>query len=180
MKKNKRYVAPVIGRACKKCGSNEKYADGHCIKCKISQSSKSYQPKNNKRIKEIRLASQNKQQAIMLKEKRYNGMTCGKCGNPNRHIIDHKCIYCKYIRSIAKKYNLSCDQYKSMLIEQKYSCKICLTHQDYLKKRLCVDHDHFTNTIRGLICDDCNVAIGRLKDNIQIAKNLVSYLSEAV
>jgi len=46
------------------------------------------------------------------------------------------------------------------------------------KKRLCVDHDHVTGKIRGILCDNCNVGIGRLKDDIGLLYRAIDYLEE--
>lgn len=42
--------------------------------------------------------------------------------------------------------------------------------------KLVLDHDHKTNTFRGWICDNCNVALSRCGDTLEGAKNLVNYL----
>lgn len=44
------------------------------------------------------------------------------------------------------------------------------------KGRIVVDHDHKTNKIRGWICDDCNVALGRVNDSIKTLESLIQYL----
>lgn len=46
------------------------------------------------------------------------------------------------------------------------------------KGRICVDHCHKTGKIRGWLCDDCNVALGRVDDRIDILKNLIKYLTK--
>lgn len=43
---------------------------------------------------------------------------------------------------------------------QEGKCKICGKHQDELKQRLCVDHDHKTGLFRGLLCNGCNFGLG--------------------
>lgn len=48
------------------------------------------------------------------------------------------------------------------------------------KGRICVDHCHKTGKIRGWLCDDCNVALGRVDDRIDILKNLIKYLRKNV
>ena len=48
------------------------------------------------------------------------------------------------------------------------------------KGRICVDHCHKTGKIRGWLCDDCNVALGRVDDRIDILRNLIKYLNKNV
>lgn len=43
----------------------------------------------------------------------------------------------------------------------------------------CVDHDHHTGKVRGLLCRACNSGIGRLKDSITLLRNAVGYLEDA-
>lgn len=43
--------------------------------------------------------------------------------------------------------------------------------------RICgVDHDHKTGVVRGLLCWNCNVAIGKLGDNPDAVLNAYKYL----
>jgi hypothetical protein len=43
---------------------------------------------------------------------------------------------------------------------------------------LSVDHDHETGTVRGLLCHDCNLALGRLGDNTEGVRKMLHYLEE--
>lgn len=45
--------------------------------------------------------------------------------------------------------------------------------------KLNVDHDHKTRNVRGLLCHNCNRALGLLKDNINSLKSAISYLEGA-
>ena len=75
------------------------------------------------------------------------------------------------------RYNLTYDEYKDIYNNQKGKCAICGTEKILgTKKGLLVDHDHNTNKIRGLLCTDCNSGIGKLKENIQILQNSITYL----
>ena len=40
----------------------------------------------------------------------------------------------------------------------------------------CLDHDHNTLEIRGWVCNNCNIAIGRLHDSPEIAMRAYEYL----
>lgn len=43
---------------------------------------------------------------------------------------------------------------------------------------LCVDHCHKTGKVRGLLCDNCNVMLGRAKDNEITCLSAAKYLIE--
>lgn len=79
-----------------------------------------------------------------------------------------------------KKYGLTQEQYDKMYAEQDGRCAICSceishTSEDrYLSS--CVDHNHKTGKVRGLLCWDCNVGLGKFFDNPEIIRNAISYL----
>ena len=64
-----------------------------------------------------------------------------------------------------------------MLSDQNHCCAICGAHQSTFNKSLNVDHCHTTNKVRGLVCTNCNRAIGLIKDSRSIAQSIVNYLS---
>jgi len=41
-----------------------------------------------------------------------------------------------------------------------------------------VDHDHDTGMVRGILCYHCNMAIGLLMDDPDIAKKATEYLTK--
>ena len=43
-------------------------------------------------------------------------------------------------------------------------------------KRLTVDHNHETNTIRGLLCSNCNTGLGMFSDNPELLIAAAEYL----
>lgn len=72
-----------------------------------------------------------------------------------------------------RRYGISLDELERMKVEQEHKCLGC-----GLIKPLCVDHCHITGEIRGLLCRQCNAAIGLAQENVQILKNLVRYLEQ--
>lgn len=44
------------------------------------------------------------------------------------------------------------------------------------KKRLVLDHCHKTDRLRGMICDFCNTALGKLGDNAEGVRRLLNYI----
>lgn len=79
---------------------------------------------------------------------------------------------------LVRKFGISIDDYNDMLKEQNYRCKICNTHEDELTLKLAVDHNHLTGKVRGLLCGNCNVAIGMLKDSEILLLKAIFYLKE--
>jgi hypothetical protein len=55
-------------------------------------------------------------------------------------------------------------------------CAICSAPDESLKKRLCVDHCHTTGAVRGLLCDNCNTALGKFRDNADTLRRAITYL----
>jgi len=45
-------------------------------------------------------------------------------------------------------------------------------------QRLCVDHNHQTGEVRGLLCQKCNTGIGNMKDSIKILSQAILYLKK--
>ena len=65
--------------------------------------------------------------------------------------------------------------YNLIFEEQNGCCAICGRHQSQLSQSLCVDHDHKTGEIRGLLCSDCNLGLGCFQDSAVNLKYALSY-----
>jgi len=74
-------------------------------------------------------------------------------------------------------YGITPEQYDQMLLEHQNKCAICGKTQE-LNKSLCIDHDHETGNVRGLLCQVCNKAIGLLGDSIQNLEQAILYLKK--
>jgi hypothetical protein len=78
---------------------------------------------------------------------------------------------------LKSSYGISLDEYDEMLKAQDYKCAVCgKEHLELQKKRLVVDHCHTSNKIRQLLCNNCNTALGLLKENIQVIEKLKNYI----
>ena len=81
-----------------------------------------------------------------------------------------------YKRHLRVKFGLTIQDYDDMYIEQGGCCAICGVHQSETQKRLCIDHNHETGNVRGLLCDRCNTSIGKFNDDINLLRNAIKYL----
>jgi hypothetical protein len=77
---------------------------------------------------------------------------------------------------LKSAYEMSEEEYDRLEQEQKSLCAIC--HQAQSDgHRLCIDHDHETGKIRGLLCHSCNKALGFFKDSVLFLEAAIRYLN---
>jgi hypothetical protein len=80
---------------------------------------------------------------------------------------------------LKKTYDLTQEEYNNKLKEQNHKCDICgIDAVEAPKQKLFVDHCHDTNKIRGLLCHNCNVSIGLLKESINTLTKAIAYLDK--
>ena len=85
----------------------------------------------------------------------------------------------KRSREFTKKYGIPISDYDEMLSDQQGQCAICKSTDPKGRwNRFCVDHDHVTGKVRGLLCDHCNRALGLLGDNIASLEAAIRYLHD--
>src|SRR5262249_33531137 len=81
-------------------------------------------------------------------------------------------------RRTLRKYGLTEMDWDRMLAAQRNCCAICHTDKPGGKgERWHIDHDHVTNQGRGLLCHNCNVGIGNLRDDPEIIKRAAAYVA---
>lgn len=81
------------------------------------------------------------------------------------------------LRQILKsKFNITIEQYEELLIKQKGVCALC-KQLCPSGKRLCIDHNHITGKVRGLLCYHCNVGLGHFMENAKLLMNAVDYIT---
>lgn len=146
---------------CKTCqlSFKKKRAD-NCFCSKACRDRDSYQ---NNRTKAIKAATDR----IKCPKKR-------KSHNKSQLKWAHSNFEKRKNADLKRKYDISLEDYKTMMESQDGKCAICTKKHDSLH----VDHDHSTGKIRGLLCQTCNMALGLMKDNITSLLKAVEYLSE--
>src|SRR5262245_17713190 len=72
-------------------------------------------------------------------------------------------------------YGITVEEYNAILARQNGCCRIC---KRKVKGNLCVDHDHKTGKVRGLLCRTCNPGCGHLRDDPKLARIAADYLAD--
>lgn len=81
--------------------------------------------------------------------------------------------------ALKRKFNLTIDEYNTILKNQNGGCRICNRKENSTPNRMLeVDHCHKTGQIRGILCGGCNKAIGLLKDSPILCESAANYLKE--
>lgn len=78
-----------------------------------------------------------------------------------------------YMGHIRRKFGLSEENYLIMLYQQNGKCLLC---GEPIGDDICVDHDHKTGKVRGLLHRLCNLGIGSLNDDVDMLEKAVKYL----
>lgn len=89
----------------------------------------------------------------------------------------HECKTCLIEKHRFKTLGVCNAKYDELLVIQGNKCAICgstLNSSRYTK--LAVDHDHKTGKVRGLLCTNCNTAIGLMKDSPERLQAAIEYL----
>lgn len=113
-------------------------------------------------VKTCRECKQNlDESAFRLYDKTWRSSICNPCRSRQRYENKLKHVY---------KINM---EHKRRLVEQQQGmCAIC----SQPTPTLCVDHDHSTGVVRGLLCHNCNKGLGLFGDNVRYLTKAIEYL----
>lgn len=69
-------------------------------------------------------------------------------------------------RRIKHRYGVTIEEYEAACVKQQGRCAVCgeppsrKNTRAHWDGKLCIDHDHSTGKLRGLLCNDCNLTVG--------------------
>lgn len=97
--------------------------------------------------------------------------------------LDSRCIGCAHNLSIRKLYGINAAQYAALLDAQEGGCAIC-GGKNESGRAMAVDHDHACcpgnracgRCVRGLLCSNCNMAIGLFKEDPERMTAAIAYI----
>lgn len=85
-------------------------------------------------------------------------------------------------RDLRKNFGISSAQFDEMLAAQGGVCAICERPERAMRDgepmSLAQDHDHATGKNRGILCGNCNKALGKFEDNPDFLRNAIVYLAK--
>lgn len=90
-------------------------------------------------------------------------------------------------RQLKFVYGITLEDYEILLQNQNGCCAICSTTTNTIKQtkitsnkylHFAVDHNHNTGKIRGLLCNQCNRALGMFKDDPTLLLKALNYLKK--
>ena len=76
-----------------------------------------------------------------------------------------------------ERYGISVEEYETLLSKQNGVCAICFEPEKHFS-RLVIDHCHESDKVRGLLCNNCNRALGMFKDKKALLLSAARYLDE--
>lgn len=83
---------------------------------------------------------------------------------------------------LETKFKISIDEFSAILERQNHACAICKNPVIVAPKgrgsreAACLDHNHETGAVRGILCNACNTALGLLGDNAETVQQASEYL----
>ena len=179
-------------KKCVVCGIEKKYSDFHkrsagkdgyrndCIAC-VSNRQFFWYGNKRKNKPYIRTTTE-KQCRICLKVLAFSDFYYRKGRG-----YESSCRSCKIYNDYKgklKTYGISIDQYLQLKDKTNGRCYIC--NKEELTKRHSIDHDHNCcpgkkscgKCIRGILCHQCNTALGLLEENVDTLNSMILYLSK--
>ena len=83
------------------------------------------------------------------------------------------------MKHLVTKFGITYIDFCEMEEAQNHVCAICGEFETHRRgQRLCVDHNHETGIVRGLLCHHCNTGLGLLGDSTQTLQNAINYLEK--
>jgi len=168
-----------------------KYKNKNCLRCGLEYSPNSPTQKYCENCREICYKEKMKEYYLKNKKKKVKQMKEYYLKNKEKldkkHIeyyYENRSMISKQMKEwkLEKNYGLTVKKYNKMLKKQKGFCPICLKkingNNKNGRRKANVDHNHKTGKVRELICINCNLVIGLLKENIKVSKNITKYLEK--
>lgn len=84
----------------------------------------------------------------------------------------------------ARRHGMTLLEYRAFIAKLPDACEVCGRNLHLhagatrLASTICIDHDHETGQIRGVLCMNCNTALGLAADDPALLRKLARYLTK--
>lgn len=178
---------------CKYCGREFTPAKNdvrlvYCSKeCRLADRKNSEYNKKYYHANKERFAEERKTEKYREMRKRYNERRREKYKNDEEYrneikekVHDYNSSHPEQrLAQRVRKYGLTAEEYKQLIDKQGGKCAICGANIGNAEgDRLYVDHDHATGKVRGLLCTNCNLGLGKFQDSVQLLQKAILYLGD--
>lgn len=113
-----------------------------------------------------------------------NGIRCRPCNTIMRRNAKNYGLSSRK-HHLLKKYNMTVDEFEAWWIVFRGKCGICdidlvrpQKSRGQPMNSVCVDHDHASGKIRGLLCAGCNKGLGMFRDNKKSLKRALEWIGD--
>lgn len=189
-------TVPVLFRTCIRCGVRKPSGyflfDSRAINGQTNVCSECRYKRNSNRKSNEPHINEKGQLCCTCKERKPFS-EFGKDRSTNNG-IDRRCKRCKRelhtrwrnenrdeykdrlrVNHLKNRFGLTREQFTSIMEAQDDKCAIC--RKEFASAAdTCVDHDHITEAVRGILCRKCNTGIGLFRDDINLVRSAVAYL----
>jgi DNA-directed RNA polymerase subunit RPC12/RpoP len=203
MTKHDRYLKYKAENKCPNCGGDTKDGFVYCSKCRKNirhkYKSKVY-PDGTKQCIDCgqKIAIESKRTSVRCREcqRKRNNKWAREHYRTHVAAKDKVRAYCRERYRHSKKiqvqnkksrlerlYGITYSEFVVLLERQNYRCAICGTTLPSVdappeeRQMLCIDHDHSTGKLRGILCRHCNWGLGNFKDSVKALASAIEYLS---
>jgi hypothetical protein len=165
----------MIKKRCNRCGERFPLAGFHrncatrdgrttiCKSCVLLAQRKYHKANREKAIAASRRYYARHRDVLMQKQREYK--------ERNRERLAE--------RKRERATGFSADRFAAALRQQKRRCAICRVHfGDVKPQAVHADHCHRTGTPRGVLCQTCNTALGKFRDDPVLLRRAAAYLEE--
>lgn len=116
--------------------------------------------------------------SVCLKYKDWSNFFKTKTSSSGYNTICTLCLRCR-------TYNITSDDFEQMMVSQGFTCKICPA--TISERWSHIDHNHDCcsggrscgKCIRGILCPDCNIGIGKFKESPELLLSASKYLTNS-
>jgi hypothetical protein len=84
-----------------------------------------------------------------------------------------------YWNQVRRLYGMEKKQVIDLFIKQNTVCPICMRQIKFKLGKFCIDHNHETGKVRGILHKGCNTALGLMHDSTERMLHAIEYIARS-